>query len=384
MSLSEPLVMYGCPVSLYSGKVRSYLRKAGFPYQERLQSHPDYLSRIMPTVGRFVIPVLETSDGQIIQDTSEIIDFLEESTDTPFGVYPEGPKQKIISLLFELFGDEGLLRAAMHYRWNFPELNSEFIAMEFGRNAKPDATADQARAVGKAGMQKMQAYLPGLGITPDTIPAIEADYEELLKLLDVHFTAHPYLLGGKPSIGDFGLYAPLYAHLGRDPAPELLMKRTAQRVWRWVERMTASDADVPDFPNTDYNLAPEDTVPETLLPVLQCVGRSYLPELRGLVEFLNVHLEKNPDMEPGTPVITDKTARVLGGFQVKIGEQVYSVAARHFSIWMLQRVQDAYDALSADDTAAVDRLLESVGLADIVALRTSRRMKRVNFTEVWQ
>lgn len=384
MSSAKPLVMYGCPVSLYSGKVRSYLRKAGLPYQERLQSHPDYLSRIMPAVGRFVIPVLETGDGQIIQDTSEIIDFLEEQSPSPFGVYPTGPKQKIVSLLFELFGDEGLLRAAMHYRWNFPDLNSEFIAMEFGRTAKPDATKDEARAVGEAGMKKMQAYLPSLGITPATIPAIEADYQELLTLLDTHFTAHPYLLGGKPSIGDFGLYAPLYAHLGRDPAPELLMKRTAHRVWRWVERMTASDADMPDFPNRDNSLADDDTIPETLLPVLQFIGRSYLPELKSLVDFLNAHLGQTPNIEPGTPVITDKNARVLGGFQVEIGDQTYSIAARHFSIWMLQRVQDAFDALDADEAADVDRMLDSVGLSDITKLRTSRRMERINYKEVWQ
>ena len=33
---------------------------------------------------------------------------------------------------------------------------------------------------------------------------------------------YPYLLGGRPSIADFGFMAPLFAHLGRDPVPAAL------------------------------------------------------------------------------------------------------------------------------------------------------------------
>ena len=68
---------------------------------------------------------------------------------------------------------------------------------------------------------------------------IEAAYEELLDRLEAHFRVSPYLLGGRPSIGDFGMIAPLYAHLGRDPYPASLMKRRAPHCYRWVERMSS-------------------------------------------------------------------------------------------------------------------------------------------------
>jgi len=42
-------------------------------------------------------------------------------------LYPEDPVIKAISLLFELFGNEGLLRPAMHYRWNFDDDNLDFL-----------------------------------------------------------------------------------------------------------------------------------------------------------------------------------------------------------------------------------------------------------------
>ena len=44
---------------------------------------------------------------------------------------PRGPKQRIISALFDVIGTDGLLRPAMHYRWNFPEDNLAFVRYHF-------------------------------------------------------------------------------------------------------------------------------------------------------------------------------------------------------------------------------------------------------------
>lgn len=382
MPAQSPVTLYACPPSLFSGKARSYLRKAGIPFEERLQSHPDYAASILPAVGRFVIPVLE-ADGEIVQDTTEIIDFLEARSETPLGVYPTGPRQKIVALILEMFGDEGLLRPAMHYRWNFPEENDYFISMEFGRFMKADATDDEARELSAMPKAAMQKYLPGLGITEDTIPAIEQNYQELLAALDVHFLSHPYVLGGRPTMADFGLYGPMYAHLARDPAPEMLMKRTANRVWRWVERMTATGDDMPEFPNMPRETRANDEVAETLIPVLKLVARDYGPEVVALVNFINDHLKGNPELPGGAPVISDTTKRVLGRITVPVGENEVPVGARHYSLWMLQRVQDAYDALEQDDKASVDVLLKQTGLTVFVENRPARRMERKDYKEVW-
>ena len=43
---------------------------------------------------------------------------------------------------------------------------------------------------------------------------------------------------------DFGLIAPMYAHLGRDPYPLALMQSRAIHVFRWVERMNRSATSV--------------------------------------------------------------------------------------------------------------------------------------------
>ncbi len=381
MNKTNQYIMYGAPVSLYSGKVRSYLRKKSIPYTERLTCHPEYLSDIFPAVGRMVIPVVKSPQGDIIQDTSEIIDYL-ELQHSELSKYPTSPTQRVLSLLFELFGDEGLLRQAMHYRWNFQKENDEFISLEFGRFMDPHATDEEAKSLAAMPKSKMSGYLPALGITDASAHVIELGYLELLKALDTHFLKYPYLFGGTPSIGDFGLYAPLYAHLGRDPVPSMIMKQQANRVWRWVERMTAPDADMPEFPNMEHSYLTGDYVPDTLIDILKVIKKDYLPEIEGLVKFINQHLKNNPDITEGVAVLP-KGSRSLGFFNVNIRSTEISVAARHYSIYMLQRVQDAYDTLSPVDKHTVKTCLKSAKLESILTLRTSRRIERVNYKEVW-
>ena len=105
--------LWGSAHSLYSGKARSYLIKKGLPFRERYPSDPDFGSRILPAVGHFVVPVLETDNGEIIQDSGDIIDFLEQRHAEPL-LEPQSPVQQWVSLIFDAFGSEYLLPLAMH------------------------------------------------------------------------------------------------------------------------------------------------------------------------------------------------------------------------------------------------------------------------------
>ena len=51
------------------------------------------------------------------------------------------------------------------------------------------------------------AKLPLHLVSPETAPEIEAAYHDTMAELDAHFALHPYLLGGAPTIGDYGLFA---------------------------------------------------------------------------------------------------------------------------------------------------------------------------------
>ena len=55
----------------------------------------------------------------------------------------------------------------------------------------------------------MKAFLPVLGISDSTVEAVERSTKKLYDILNAHFLEYPYLIGGRPSVADFGLMAPM-------------------------------------------------------------------------------------------------------------------------------------------------------------------------------
>ena len=337
-----PHILYGSPASLFSGKARAYLDWKRVRYSERAPTAAIMQEKIIPAVGYPVIPVIEKDDGQLIQDTTVIIDHFEASEDGP-GVYPDTPVQRLAALLLELHGDEWLVIPAMHYRWNY---NEEWIYGEFGRSWMPEGTAEEQYAVGKENGQRFKGFVPMLGISETTIPAIEKSYEALLTDLDRHFAVHPYTLGTRPSIGDYGLIGPLYAHLYRDPESGKLMKRIAPNVAAWVERMI----DVAEPLSGDF--LPDDTIPETLVPVLRRLMGEHMPHLQAIARIYADWAKANPD---------DDIPRAVGMAPFEIEGVSGEKFASTFSLWMLERPLDFYRRLADGDRAAADALLDTIG-----------------------
>lgn len=90
------------------------------------------------------------------------------------------------------------------------------------RSAYPDNEAELRRAFaafsgslerGNAVADQMSSYLPMLGVTATTIPAIDAHLDDLLAAFCAHLREHPFLLGARLSLAACTLMGPLYAHL---------------------------------------------------------------------------------------------------------------------------------------------------------------------------
>ncbi|MFB3079044.1 MAG: glutathione S-transferase family protein, partial [Lysobacterales bacterium] len=278
-------ILYGSDHSYFTGKVRPYLRYKGLDFEERLATREVYKQIILPRVGAPIIPVLETAAGEIVQDTTDIIDLLESRHPQP-SVYPQGARQKLVALLLEHYADEWLVIPAMHYRWSVLDQQYEFIMREFGRMSAPDETPENQVQIGEKISQPFRGSIASLGIEAATIPAIEQVYAEFLQQLDEHFTRHPFLLGTRPSIGDFGLMGPLYAHLGRDPVPRAMMQAQAPEVFRWLQRMNEPEPVAGEF------LA-ADEVPTTLLPILKTLCRDFLPDVLDVIVCNAAWIEEN-------------------------------------------------------------------------------------------
>ena len=353
-------VMYGAGFSLYSGKLRSYLLKKAIPFIERTPSIITYKRFIVPRTGVRFIPVLQTPDDEVLQDTTAIIDELEKRYPAR-SVYPATPRQHLAALLLELYGDEWLLIPAMHYRWNFPEDNQPFIHEQFGAMAFPWLPRALQRVLGQKLGAQFQGLVPRLGISEHTIPAIEASWQALLADLERHFSAHDFLLGARPSIGDFGLIGPMYAHLYRDPYPGRLMRENAPAVAAWVERMQSEQAASGEF-------LPADDIPETLWPVLQRMVREQVPVLQA-TEQVFAHWAK--DQSPGTEV-----PRTLGEHHFQLDDAHGQRMVLPRSLWRWQRPRDYLRALSASQRSQALIVAERLGLQTELMEEPSVRIQR--------
>jgi glutathione S-transferase len=370
--------LWGGPLSLYSGKARSYLIKKGIPYRELYPSHPDFPRRIMPAVGLFVVPVLEAPDGTIVQDTTDIIEYLEARYPEPVFT-PTSALQNAVAWLISAFGSEGMLQPAMHYRWSYRKEQESFLKAEFGRLIPAELGAAAREAQTLAVMQQMNNYLPVLGITPDTVPAIEASHEALLSILEAHFAAHPYLLGGRPSIADFGMMAPLFAHLGRDPYPSQLMKLRAPNVFRWTERMNLAGIGDGEFWNHPGDFPSGDDVPDTLVPLLRHIFQDWGPELAAYADHYNTWLRANPGMPAGHFVGASQERRVhpmLENVSYRLrGREVHRRCAAQ-ALWHFERAASLGRGLAGEAGQRWAALLAATGGEHVMSISLQRRMQR--------
>lgn len=353
-------VLIGTEASYFSGKARAYLRWKGVDFSEKPATPEVYSSTIVPRVGFPVIPVLLTADNETVQDTADIIDYVERHERGP-SVFPAGPVQKLASLLMQLYADEWLVLPAMHYRWTY---NTDWILEEFGRTAAPSAPAEERRRLGEIVGERFHSFVPKLGVTDQTISGIEAHYEGFLADFSEHLRNMPFLFGERPSFGDFALFGPLYAHLYRDPKSGAFMREIAPLVASWVERMLAARPGKGE-------LLDGDAVPQTLLPILK----------RAMVEQLPVLMDTAAKLDAWAAIQSKGTRipRGLGSHEFTIGGRQGERSVIAFSLYRLQGVLDHYARLKGDARVAADALLDSIGASALKTFTSSRRLERRDF-----
>ena len=144
--------------------------------------------------------------------------------------------------------------------------------------------------------------------------------------------------------------------------------------------MNRAHADYSDMPYYSSKSAKtEQGLPETLEPLWGYLAKYFLPELEMCVETLN----KLPEPEKGTRASIHPQQYVLGFGTFSHGNLDMQCAVRPMNFYMLQRVTDAYDALSAPDKTRIKAYFASSGLAPILELKAKYRIGRENHQEVW-
>ena len=375
-SVDKPHILYAMPHSLYSGRARSYLIKNGIPFKERSTGHESFKADVLPKGKLPTIPTLVTAEGEVIRDGAAIIEHFEAASGRP--CQPPGARQQVISALFDVIGTDGLLRPAMHYRWNFPDDNLAFVRYHFLHSQRD---VPQREEKTEAMMNRMRHAAMIFGVTEQSQPVVEALYLEYLDALNTHLQQYPYLLGWRPCIGDFGLLAPMYAHLGRDPYPARLMQQRAPAVFRWVERMNREDQDAPEYFNAGNDFLANEEVPETLIPVLKILAEDFVPETLAAADLINNWLDEHQP-EPGA-IAVGRLAEALGTADFTMRGETITALAQPHRFYLLQRVQDVFAALAQEEQVGVAEIMSDAGMSAVLSTALTRRIVRSDNLEVW-
>ncbi|MGI9220579.1 MAG: glutathione S-transferase family protein [Woeseiaceae bacterium] len=364
--------LYAVPHSLFAGRARSYLIKAGIPFREYSMGHPSFKRDVLPKAGLSTIPVLVTPDGQVIRDGAAIVEHFEAATGRPFR--PTTAKQRILSAVFDLIGTDGLFRPAMHYRWNFPDENEAYLHSHFSDLV---AASEKREEKVQSVLAMLRTRTEMRGVVPERFELIETLYVEFLNALNRHFERVPYLFGGRPSIGDFGLIIPLYAHLGRDPAPAQLMRKTALRVHRWVERMNRPDRDAGEFFDIGDGYLESDEIPETLVDVLNILAEDLIPETKAAAAAINQWLAEN------SPASGEPSDRFINKAVFNVRGEEFQAVAQPYRFYMLQEVQTLFAGLNAEEQADVVTLLAACGVQELLDIQLDRQAGLADNLEIW-
>jgi hypothetical protein len=133
----------------------------------------------------------------------------------------------------------------------------------------PPGDEDVRIAVRAKVIERMRGRVHFVGSNEQTGPQIERSFREALVQLDAHLAARPYLFGGRPAWGDFGLWGQIY-NAWTDPTGAAWVEASAPNVLAWIHRML--------YPTDEGAFESWETLSPTLMPFLkEQVGARFCP-----------------------------------------------------------------------------------------------------------
>ena len=276
------LELMGVPGSPYTRKMLALLRYRRIPYHllpgsrhllaadsGRFRSRPQPKVALLPT---FYLKD-ETGTERAVCDTTPLIREFEVRY-AGRSVIPEHPALAFIDYLLEDYADEWLTKPMFHYRWSYAEdISKAGQMLPRWNNTTTDELqiAQKSRQISELQISRLH-YVGSSELTRETI---EQSFNRLLTLLDKHLQQFPFLLGNRPAACDFAIYGQLTCLALFDPTPQQKVIEQAPRVYAWTESME----DLSGYETLKDDWIKPASLPQTLLALLQEVGRIYVPYL---------------------------------------------------------------------------------------------------------
>ncbi len=364
--MEDRYTMYGAPASHFAGKLRAYLNYKGVDYVERVPSALQ-LTRLGRRLGFRALPILELQPGEYLVDTPLIIDELERRhPERP--VRARTPVQVFASMLLENWFDDGWIAVSMMTRWLHDENWNTLLRAEIAQGLFPSLPGFLSRPLAEKTLRRyLTDALPYVGVTPDQSELLSRWALTTLDRLEEHFEHHSYLFGGRPTTADYGLLGPLLGHLNRDPWPrrEWMAPRPALQSWAdFAGRGGAATGE----------LLEEDSVPATITPIFEALFAEFPIYIREAVSSLEKKIEAQ-SLKSG-----DEVTRILPKVRYPLLGERFERNPWTYTIWRMQRIQEAVEKRSAPEQEAVRRWCAAMGDEELPSMDLGPRLERRGLT----
>lgn len=258
-------IIYGSEYSPFSVKVRSYFRYKNIPHEWRPRNKENF-DHYKAHAKLPLVPLVIAPDGTVLQDSTPIIEKMEEIYPEP-SIYPQEASSSFLSALLEEYGDEWGNKPMFHYRW-WHDVDQIAVAKALADSLLPNSGEEEREAQAKQIRHRMVPRLSFVGSSEQNRGTIEKSLDQLLALLEKHLAGRPYLFGGRPSLGDFGLFCQLYGCTQQPTTHKMIEKYS--NVAEWVYRMLD--------PTDQGEFEAWSSVAETLEPLVrEQIGELYMP-----------------------------------------------------------------------------------------------------------
>jgi glutathione S-transferase len=251
--------LLGRPESGYTVKVRSALRYKGVAHSwlDRFANNKLYQQHAKVQL----IPLLFLPDGTSMQDSTPILELLEERYPEP-SLHPVDPALRFLSELIEEYGDEWGNKLMFHYRWGYPadqkRRSRTLTEGTIGGLTVPLLGKLLGPLLAPLLVRRMVPRMAFAGANDNNKPILEESFANLVDMLQLHLQDRGYLFGERPAFGDFGLWGQLY-QAWIDHSCEAILEQRGPAVVAWIKRML-DPQNLGDFESLD-TLAP------TLAPI---------------------------------------------------------------------------------------------------------------------
>ncbi len=225
-------IIYGSEYSPFSVKVRSYFRYKNIPHEWRPRTK-DNLEDFQKHAKLPLVPLVICLDGSVLQDSTPIIEKMEE-------VHPDRsislPSQELqfISQMIEEYADEWGNKPMFHYRW-WRDADQIEVSEGLASTISPNASEKELTLFAEQLRARMVPRLRFVGSNEHNKATIETSLDDLLELLEAHLLDRTFLFGGKPTLADFGLFGQLYG-CTQQPTTRAILK-DYPKVSAWITNM---------------------------------------------------------------------------------------------------------------------------------------------------